>query len=71
MKTVSNREEERKKNAATNDLISDKPNLSGDWLNFFLLILLYTMQGLPMGLAISIPITLQSTKNVTYLDQVN
>lgn len=49
----------------------DKPNLKGDWMNFFLLLLLYTMQGLPLGLSSAIPILLQSNKNVSYKDQVN
>jgi len=45
-------------------------DLSGDWWNFFLLILLYVMQGMPLGLASAVPILLQSKKNVTYKDQV-
>ncbi|XP_060878681.1 acetyl-coenzyme A transporter 1-like [Metopolophium dirhodum] len=47
----------------------EKPNLKGDWLNFFLLLLLYTMQGIPFGLASAMPIILQSNKNVSYNDQ--
>lgn len=50
---------------------AEKPNLKGDWLNFFLLLLLYTMQGIPFGLALIMPIILQSKKNVSYKDQVN
>ncbi|KAE9541116.1 hypothetical protein AGLY_004361 [Aphis glycines] len=46
-----------------------KSNLKGDWLNFFLLILLYTIQGLPLGLAIALPIIFQSKKMVTYKEQ--
>ncbi|XP_001949436.2 acetyl-coenzyme A transporter 1 isoform X1 [Acyrthosiphon pisum] len=48
---------------------AEKPNLKGDWLNFFLLLLLYTMQGVPFGLALVMPIILQSKKNVSYKDQ--
>ncbi|KAE9538631.1 hypothetical protein AGLY_005730 [Aphis glycines] len=48
---------------------NDKPNLKGDWLNFFLLMLLYTMQGIPLGIASAMPIILQSNKNVSYKDQ--
>ncbi|KAL4097897.1 hypothetical protein QTP88_022597 [Uroleucon formosanum] len=48
---------------------AEKPNLKGDWLNFFLLLLLYTMQGIPFGLALIMPIILQSKKNVSYKDQ--
>jgi len=51
--------------------LPEKPNLKGDWLNFFLLILLYTIQGLPLGLAIALPIIFQSKKIVTYKEQVN
>ena len=50
---------------------AEKPNLKGDWLNFFLLLLLYTMQGIPLGIAAAMPIILQSNKNVSYKDQVN
>jgi len=50
---------------------SEKPNLKGDWLNFFLLLLLYTMQGIQYGLSMAMPIILQSHKNVSYKDQVN
>jgi len=51
--------------------ISDKPDLKGDWLNIFILLLLYTIQGLQLGLTSAIPILLQSNKNVSYQDQVN
>ncbi|XP_022165986.1 acetyl-coenzyme A transporter 1-like [Myzus persicae] len=49
--------------------LDEKPNLKGDWLNFFLLLLLYTMQGIPFGLTLAMPIILQSNKNVSYKDQ--
>lgn len=49
----------------------EKPNLKGDWLNFFLLILLYTMQGLPYGLSLSFSMILQSKQMVTYDEQVS
>lgn len=49
---------------------SNEPNLKGDWENFFLLLLLYTMQGLPLGLISSVPVLLKSNKNVSYHDQV-
>lgn len=48
-----------------------KPNLKGDWMNFLMLLLLYTMQGFPLGLTSAIPILLQSMKGVSYQDQVN
>lgn len=48
-----------------------KPNLKGDWPNFFLLLLLYTIQGLPLGISAALPLIFQSKKAVTYKDQVN
>ncbi|VVC28218.1 Major facilitator superfamily domain,Acetyl-coenzyme A transporter 1 [Cinara cedri] len=46
-----------------------KPNLDGDRFNFYLLTLLYVIQGFPIGLSTAIPIILQSKKTVTYDDQ--
>lgn len=57
------------KYAVTKVLISDKPDLKGDWLNVLILLLLYTIQGLQLGLTSAIPILLQSNKNVSYQDQ--
>ncbi|XP_026812243.1 acetyl-coenzyme A transporter 1-like [Rhopalosiphum maidis] len=52
-----------------NDITLTKTNLKGDWINFFFLLLLYTMQGLPLGISGAMTILLQSKKNVTYKDQ--
>uniref|UniRef100_A0A2S2QP89 Acetyl-coenzyme A transporter 1 n=1 Tax=Sipha flava TaxID=143950 RepID=A0A2S2QP89_9HEMI len=46
-----------------------KRNFKGDRMNFILLLLLYTMQGFPIGLTSAIPILLQSMKDVSYQDQ--
>jgi len=62
---------EKEKSAVAYDENSSKPNLKGDWLNFFLLLLLYTMQGFPLGLTSAIPILLQSQNDISYQDQVN
>lgn len=53
------------------DTTSTKPNFKGDRMNYLLLLLLYTMQGFPLGLTSAIPILLQSMKDVSYQDQVN
>lgn len=53
------------------DSTLDKPNMKGDWLNFYFLILLYTFQGTTSGLSYAFPIILQNTKFVTYNDQVS
>jgi len=70
---ITSRKHENKSNkyVVTDISISDKPDLKGDWLNIFILLLLYTLQGLQLGLTTAIPIFLQSNKNVTYQDQVN
>ncbi|XP_026804625.1 acetyl-coenzyme A transporter 1-like [Rhopalosiphum maidis] len=48
---------------------TDVPNLKGDWHNIFVLLLLYTIQGIGASLTIAVPIILQGNKNVTYKDQ--
>lgn len=63
-------EDELEKFEVTRDSMTAKSNLKGDWLNFFLLILLYTMQGLSLGMAITFPIIFQ-TKKISYGEQVN
>lgn len=49
----------------------EKPNLNGDWLNFWLLIVLYIIQGFPIGLSGSIPNLLQTKYSANYNDQVS
>lgn len=48
---------------------SKPPSLDKDRLNFCLLILLYIIQGFPIGLCIAFPLILQNRKS-TYEDQV-
>lgn len=50
---------------------SHRPNLKGDRLNLCLLMILYTLQGLSLGLSTGLPYIFQSKKNVTYEEQVN
>lgn len=45
-----------------------RPGIRGELGNVLLLLFLYVMQGIPLGLAGSIPLILQS-KNVSYKDQ--
>jgi len=47
----------------------EKPNLKGDRLNFILLIILYVIQGFPVGLTIAFSIILQDNKTITYSEQ--
>lgn len=46
----------------------EQPNLKGDYQNVALLLLLYTMQGVPQGIGLAIPILLQN-RGVSYTDQ--
>jgi len=71
MAKSSNEEEELEIFEVPSESLPEKSNLKGDWLNFFLLLLLYTIQGLPLGLAIALPIIFQSKKMVSYKEQVN
>lgn len=50
---------------------AENPNLRGDRLNFILLILLYIIQGFPIGLSIAFPLILQKKPKVDYDDQVS
>lgn len=73
MKTLSKDYDESKTSDETESQVSSlaMPNLKGDWMNFYLLILLYTMQGMSYGLTWAFPIIFQSRKDVTYKDQVS
>ncbi|CAH1724877.1 unnamed protein product, partial [Aphis gossypii] len=67
--TLPKQEDEPTKSVVKNELILAKPNLKGDWLNLFLLFMLYLMQTIPIGLVTTISILLQSKQNVTYKEQ--
>lgn len=71
VKSPTNEDQLEKKEDRDNPALSAEPNLTGDWLNVFVLILLYTIQYLPHGFIISLPIIFQSKKMVTYQEQVN
>lgn len=45
-----------------------KPNLKGDYVSIFILLFLYVLQGIPLGLAGSLPMILQNRK-VSYAQQ--
>lgn len=45
-----------------------KPNLKGDYMSIFILLFLYILQGIPLGLAGSLPMILQNRK-VSYAQQ--
>lgn len=62
---------DKKEHTFSHENTTEKPNLKGDRLNFYLLILLYTIQGFSGGLHTSISIILQSNKSVTFEDQVS
>lgn len=47
-----------------------KSNIKGDEFNIAVLLFLYTLQGIPLGLAGAIPMLLQN-RGITYTQQVN
>lgn len=49
----------------------NKPNLNGDWMNLFVLTVLYTLQGIAFGFSMALMIIFQNKKTVTYTDQVS
>lgn len=56
------------------DATTSKPEsnaATGDKSNIFLLFILYTLQGVSIGITYAIPIILQSKKHISYNDQVN
>jgi len=62
-------ENDHEEAADSKSTTKDVSNLKGDWLNFYLLLLLYILQGFPIGLSGTLPIILQSRKMVTYEEQ--
>ncbi|XP_060852728.1 acetyl-coenzyme A transporter 1-like [Rhopalosiphum padi] len=49
---------------------ADVPNLKGDWHNIFILLVLYTMQGIAgLGFYTGVAILMQTNKHITYKDQ--
>ena len=55
-------------NALDHHNSEEKANLEGDYKNVALLLLLYVLQGIPLGMAASIPMILQN-KKVNYKQQ--
>lgn len=71
VKTTKIRPEIEKPADVPIDSTWQKLNLKGDWCNLFLLTILYTMQGIPFGFSIGLPIIFQSKNIITYDDQVS
>lgn len=53
------------------DTPPEQTNVKGDKRNIFLLFVLYTLQGVPLGLSLSIPIIMQNMHKSSFIDQVN
>lgn len=68
-KRTSEKEEllENGDTVSTSGLIS---NIKGDELNIAVLLFLYTLQGIPLGLAGAVPMLLQN-RGITYTQQVS
>lgn len=71
VKTRSDGPEINAADGNANDRELPGPDLKGDWTNVFILLLLYIMQGLPLGISSAIPLLMQNKPGVTYGDQVN
>lgn len=50
--------------------ITVKSNIKEDKLNIFLLLILYTLQGVPLGFSLAIPVIIQNVKSSSYSQQV-
>ncbi|XP_025424845.1 acetyl-coenzyme A transporter 1-like [Sipha flava] len=66
---ISSKQVDKTKTSITENVALTDTNLDGDWPNFFLLILMYAMQGLCLGLISAIPILLKSRSGGTYYEQ--
>lgn len=64
----SDLESPKPKSSPGNDKKSAKKGLQGDWTAIMLLLLLYTLQGIPMGLGASLPL-LMVEKKVSSMEQ--
>jgi len=50
---------------------SVKTNVKGDKRSIIILLVLYTLQGVPLGLSLAIPIFMHNIHNSTFKEQVN
>lgn len=51
------------------EILNQESNIKGDELNIAVLLFLYTLQGIPLGLAGAVPMLLQN-RGITYTQQV-
>lgn len=57
-KSYKNKYDPEEAVAANKSTMTNVPNLKGDWLSIYLMLLLYVMQGFSLGLSNSHPIIL-------------
>lgn len=62
--------EELLENGDNNSAQHERSNIKGDELNIAVLLFLYTLQGIPLGLAGAVPMLLQN-RGITYTQQVS
>lgn len=53
------------------DIPAVKSNLKADTRNICVLLILYTLQGVPLGLSLAIPIFIQNMHNSSFTEQVS
>lgn len=70
--TLTKRKNSDKDELLENGINSDTgtSNIKGDELNISVLLFLYTLQGIPLGLAGAVPMLLQN-RGITYTQQVS
>lgn len=52
-------------------VVPNQTNSKGDKCNIIVLLVLYTLQGVPLGLSLAIPIFMHNIHNSTFKEQVN
>lgn len=60
--------ERKSDNKRDDELNCEKSDLTGDYRNVAVLLMLYLMQGIPLGITAAVPILLQN-RGVTYKEQ--
>lgn len=67
--TKRKRSHEKEELLENGDPVFNQSNIKGDELNIAVLLFLYTLQGIPLGLAGAVPMLLQN-RGITYTQQV-
>lgn len=58
-------------NSTGNNDFAAKPNMRKDKTNIIVLLFFYTLQGVPMGFSLAVPLFLQNIHNLPFVEQVS